>query len=192
MTERLFSHHELRGTLGDLEQTMLKEIRTLNEGHALNTSQEELRNYFAQKYSVEIPQIDEGNITTDHGDAQIDVSRRHEYFVRDRNRQYLITGTRVTFYVPFTGDGQLFHCYTSTRSLSPPRALVKNDELQFIYERTANDTEKIPQEFQADLKGLKDSLAWIRSDLTNFNNAILEKIDQELTTEERNYCRTET
>ena len=180
MTEPLFCHFGLRETLNQIEQTMLKEIRSLSESRALNTSHEDLRNYFIEKHSVEIPEIDEDNITTDHGDAQIDVSGRFEYLVRDKSRPFLITGTRVTFYVPFTGDGQLFHCQASTFSLNPPRAVVKNDELKFVYERTTNDAEKIPQEFQDDLKRFKQSLSWIEKDLTEFNNNILQKIDQEI------------
>ena len=180
MREPLFRHFDLRETINQVEQTMLKEIRSLNENRVLNTSHEDVRKYFIDKYSVEIPQIYEEGITVDQGDAQIDVSRRFEYAVFDRSQPLLITGTRITFYLPFTGDGQLFQCKASTFSLNPPRAVVKNHELQFIYERTTNDAERISQEFQDDLKRLKQSLSWIEKDLTQFNNNIQQTIEQEI------------
>ena len=159
MTETLFRHFDLRETLNQLEQTMLNEIRSLSENRTLNSSHEDLCKYFVGKYSVETPEIDEEGITADYGDAQINVSGRFEYMDRDRSRPLLITGTRVTFYVPFTGDGQLFHCSASTRSLNPPRAAISNNEIQFVYEQTTNDAERIPNEFQRDLAHFKQSLS---------------------------------
>ena len=160
MTEPLFCHFDLRETLKQIEQTMLKEIRSLSESRTLNSSHEDLCKHFVGKYSVEMPEINEEGITADYGDAQINVSGRFEYMVRDGSRPFLTTGTRVTFYVPFTGDGQLFHCSASTRSLNPPRAVISNNELQFVYERTTNDAERIPDEFQSDLTRFKQCLSW--------------------------------
>ena len=180
MTEPLFCHFDLSRILSEVEQAMLKEIGSLNENRVLNTSHEDLRDYFIKKYSKEMPQVDELAITVDQGDAQIDVSRRFEYAVFDRSQPLLTTGTRITFYLPFVGDSQLFHCKASTFSLNPPRAAVRNDELQFVYERTTSDAEKIKQEFQDDLNRFKQSLSWIQKDLTQFNSSIKQTIEQEI------------
>ena len=53
-----------------------------------------------------------------YGDAPIDVSGFSPIF--DSDRPVYVTGTRFTFYVPFTGDSDLFRCKPSTYSLSLP------------------------------------------------------------------------
>ena len=178
MTNLLFSGNELSSVLRGREQTLLKEIGSLGEEQILNSSHEDLYKYFVEKYSVEAPEIDDMGINVDRGDAQIDVSGRFDYLVRDSSRPYLITGTRVAFFVPFTGDPQLFKCRASTFSLNPPRATVESNELKFVYDRTTGEAERIPDEFQEDLKGFKQCLSWTAKDLAQFNGNIRGKVDQ--------------
>ena len=178
MPDRLFSQLELRNTLQQQEQNILQEINGLGEAQTLNGSLEDLRKYFLEKYYVDMPKIAEEGITTSHSDAQIDVSGRFDYGIRDRSRPYQITGTRITFFVPYSGDGELFKCQASTCSLNPPRAVVERNELKFVYDRTTRDAEGIPKEFQEDLKRLKQSLDWVADDVTKFNSTIRMKIDQ--------------
>ena len=92
--------------------------------------------YLVDKYRIDPLAIDESGIQTDLGDAQIDVSGYGRYVVLDRNSPLYITGTRVTFYVPFTGDSELFKCRPSAYSLNPPRADVRSSELAFTYDVT--------------------------------------------------------
>ena len=180
MTEPLFKRYELRETLTQREQKMLQEIRSLGESQALKASHEDLCKYFVEKYEIETPEIDESSITADHGDAQVAVSGRFEYMVRDRSRPFRIPGTRITFYVPFTGDWNLFHCRASSFSTSLPHAVVATNELHFVYDRTTNGADKIPDEFQRDLTQFKQYLTWTAKDLTEFNANIRQKIDQEI------------
>ena len=98
---------------------MLAEINSLKENQILNTSEEELCNYFVEKYKVESPQIDESQIQVDYGDAKIDVSQRFEYDVFDKSRPFYVTGTRVTFYIPFSGDPKLFKLKPSSFNFKP-------------------------------------------------------------------------
>ena len=180
MTELLFNKYELREVLNQQEQKLLQEIRQLNEKQTLNSSHEDLCKYFLEKYAIQMPKIDEDSITADHEDAQIDVGNRFEYLVRDRTRPFRITGTRITFYVPYVGDGQLFHCRASTFSTNPPRAFIATNELRFVYDRTTNDAEKIPDEFQRDITNLKQYLSWIEKDLVQFNDNMPQKVNQEI------------
>ena len=180
MTDPLFYRYELREILIQSEQKMLQEIRTLDENQAMNASHEDLCKYFVENYEIETPEIDESGITADHGDAQIDVSGRFEYMFSDRSRPFRIPGTRITFYVPFTGDWNLFHCRASSFSTSLPHAVVATNELHFVYDRTTNDADKVPDEFQRDLTRFKQYLTWTAKDLTKFNANIREKIDQEI------------
>ena len=64
-----------------LERAMSIEIGSLGEERVLNTSPEELCDYFVEKYRIEPPVIEESGIQANYGDAQIDVSQRFEYAV---------------------------------------------------------------------------------------------------------------
>ena len=179
MTDRLFSQYELRETLRQREQSILQEINGLSEAQTLNASHEDLCKYFTERCYVNMPEIAEDGITTSYGDVEKvgggsfdDVPSRHGYPPSS------VTGTRVTFFVPYNGDGELFKCRASTASLSPPIAVVGKDELSFVYDRTTGGAGEIPKEFQEDLKRLKQSLNWVKNDVVKFNSAIATTINQ--------------
>ena len=176
MPDRLFSQFELGNTLQQQEQTMLQEINGLGEKQTLNSSHEDLCKYFLEKYYVDMPEIAEEGIRISHDDAQISVKREFEF--PGHYGPINITGTRLTFFVPYIGDGELFKCHASTRSLSPPIAVVGKDELSFVYDRTTGGAGEIPKEFQEDLKRLKQSLNWVKNDVVKFNSAIATTINQ--------------
>ena len=152
MTDRLFSGADLRDVLTAQEQALSKEIGSLSEDRVLSTSPVGLCDYFVEKYRVEPVVIDESEIKVDYGDAQIDVSRRFEYVVFDRSGPAYVTGTRITFFVPFSGDPELFKYTPSTFSLNRPRGVVRGNELVFSYDRTTQDVPNIGNEFEQESK----------------------------------------
>ena len=181
MTNLLFCNNDLGSVLTQQDQKLSNEVASLSEERVLNTSPEDLCNYLVDKYAVEVAQIDESGINADYGDAQVDVSQRFEYAVFDRSRPLYITGTRLTFYVPFTGNPQLFKCRPSTYNLNPPRATVRNNELVFVYERTTQDAVAIEAEFERDRKNVKDYLGWIARDVEQFNATLRGNTSQYIT-----------
>ena len=181
MTHSLFYDADLRSVLNGQEQALSKEVGSLSEDRVLKNSPEELCDYFVEKYRVEPIVIDESGIEVDYGDAQIDISQRFEYAVFDRSRPTYVTGTRITFFVPFSGDPELFKCTPSTRNFNPPRAVVRGNEVVFVYDRTTQDVPNIDNEFERDKQSLKQYLSWIVRDLEPFNSAIRQKVSQQLT-----------
>lgn len=181
MTNLLFCDYDLGGVLAQQNQKLSSEVASLSEDRVLNTSPEDLCNYLVEKYTIEVAEIDESGINADYGDAKVDVSQRLEYAVFDRSRPLYITGTRLTFYVPFTGDPELFKCRPSTFNFNPPRATFRNSELVFTYERTTHDSPDIETEFERDRKNVKDYLGWIARDVALFNSTIREKASQHIT-----------
>ena len=149
---------------------MRDEINSLNENRILNTSEDDLCNYFVKKYKVGVLQIDESQIQIDYGDARINV--------RDYGRLISLTGTRVTFYIPFSGDPDLFKLQPSMFSVNPPRAKVRGREIVMIYERTTTGATQIKGEFESELTRLKNYLQYIEQEVTPFNSSIREMASQ--------------
>ena len=180
MPDLLFYGTDLRSVLIRREIALSKEVGSLSEDRVLNTSPEKLCDYFVEKYMVETVAIDESGIEVDYGDAQIDVSRRFEYAVFDRSRPAYVTGTRITFFVPFSGNPELFKFKPSYYSLNPPRGEVRSNTLVFVYDRTTKDVPNIGSEFEREKQNVKQYLSWIANEVEQFNSTIEQKARQQI------------
>ena len=178
MPDPLFHRAELRSFLIGQEQALDQEISSLQEQQVLNSSPKDLEDYFVEKYLIEPIEINESEIHADHGDAQVDVSHRSEYAFFNRSGPAYVTGTKITFYVPFSGEPQLFKYRPSTSRLNSPQADIRNNELVFTYERTTQDAPKIKNEFERDLSNVKYNLDEIAKDTRNFNSTLRQKPPQ--------------
>ena len=178
MSDLLFNDCRLGDFLTRQEKALTDEINQLTEEQVLNASGEDLCNHFASKYCVDALEVNESGIQVDYGDAQVDISQRIEYAVFDRSQPACVTGTRFVFYVPFTGEPQLFRCAPSTRNLNPPRAAVRGSDLVFIYDRTTHDAANIKSEFERDRDNLRQYLGWIARDVGEFNSGIRQKASE--------------
>jgi hypothetical protein len=87
-------------------------------------------------------------------------------------------GTRVTFFVPYEGEKDLFFCRPSTFNFNPPRATVTKNEAQFVYERLDHNADAVKSEFGRDLANLREYLGWIERDVNQFNSQLMQKIRQ--------------
>ena len=181
MPDPLFFTYDLRKTIESQGKALASEINSLSENEVLNTSQEDMVKYLVEKHRIKPLVIDESGIQMDHGDAQIDISRDNRRVIFDRSRPFYITGTRVTFYVPFTGDPDLFKCQPSTYSLNPPRATVRGNELVFTYDVTDDQTAMVGDRFGQDLKQTQVHLKYVDADVERFNKALPESACQRLT-----------
>ena len=176
MTSTLFSDADLGNFLAGRKQAWSEEINSLSESQILNTPPEDLCIYFVGKHRVEPIVLDELAIQMDYGEARVDVSRRFEYGFIDRSGPRYVTGTRITFYVPFEGHGGLFKCQPSTFKLSSPRANIRVNELVFVYEGTMHDVRGVKEQFERDLSSVQENLGWIASDVERFNSTIRQDV----------------
>ncbi|MGI2335728.1 MAG: hypothetical protein ACRKGH_03680 [Dehalogenimonas sp.] len=171
MTDILFNRSDLRAVIESHEKKLYQQINEIPENQLLNTSVDDLCLYFVEEYTINVPILNRDGIQMDYGDVGIDVSRRSGYAVF-RDRPTYVTGTIITFYVPFEGDKELFKCRPSTFNYNPPRADVQDNELVFQYQRTISEIEKIEAEFKHELQGTEEYLSWIKKDVTEFNNGL--------------------
>jgi len=186
---QLFYDKDLRTVLGLQEKALSNEINSLDETRIMNTSPEDLSTYFVTKYRVEPLQIHEQGIQVDYGDTQVEVTHRFDYAVFDTSRPTYVTGTRVSFYVPFTGDPQLFSCQPSRFYMSPLQGRVQDNELLFIYDRTSHDVTSVSSDFERDKSQLREYIRWSGSDIEQYNSGIREKVDSYLSSRRQKLLR---
>lgn len=180
MTDRLFRNADLSDVLAGQKQKVADEIGSLSEERVLNTSPEKLCDYFVEKCRVEPLVIDKSGIQVDYGDTHIDVSRRVEYAGFGRSGPIHVTGTRITFFVPFSGDPGLFNCRPSTFSLSHLQGVVRGNELVFVYKRTTQEAPNIRSEFERELQSVQQHLSRISDQVEQFNATIRPKVSQQI------------
>jgi len=178
MNEPLFSGGRLYNALRNQDAKMLSEIDSLEEERMLRTSEQDLCGYFFKKYKVNAIEIDELDIQVETDDARIDVSRRMEYVAYGEPGPIYATGTKFTYYIPFTGDSELFKLRPSTQSTVLPRAEVRDNELVMTYEEPAATVSRIQESFTSDLETLKEYLEWVEEDVAPFNASLSDKVSK--------------
>ena len=178
MPDELFSKYDLRGTIEKRGHALAKDINSLGENEVLSASQEEMVTYLVEKHGINPLAIDEPSIQMDYSEVQLDVSRHHEYLIFAFTGPRHVTGTRLTFFVPFTGDADLFHCRPSSRRMGLPAPNVGSNELVFTYEATKDRSSEINDTFKEDLHQIQIHAARVNEVIKGFNDTLPERARQ--------------
>lgn len=168
----LFSTSDTRTYLDRARHALVQEIDQLPPETITGTDINALTNYFIDKYTLTTPVLDEAHITVDQHETKIDVSQDPQRLLLDRSRPFYITGTRVTHYVPFTGDADLFTLRPSYYSSNFPAATIRDNELAFTSEDTRHDANSIQAAFADTLNETKKLLTWVDNDIKPYNQSI--------------------
>lgn len=154
-----------------IEVKMYEEIDAIDANRLLNTSEEDLCDYFEQNYKINVPILKETEITVDQIETKIDVSHDPLRYIPN-GKPFYITGTKVTYFVPFDGDPSLFRLRASTYTFNPPRAEIVGNELRknFVFEK--GNPNQINEQFKQVLAEIKNNLEYMRNDFKNYNASI--------------------
>lgn len=156
------------------ESKMYEAIDALDGNRLLNSSIDDLADYYEQEYKINVPTLKKEEITVDQGEAKIDISHDFNRFIPNGKTVY-VTGTRVTYFIPFEGDHTLFQLHASTYSSNPPCAKVANNELEinFVFEK--GDPKQIGERFKNILADIESNLNCMRNDVKSHNESIRNK-----------------
>lgn len=176
----LFSQYDLRETLERREIKMYGEIDRIDGNRLLNTTVDDLCDYFEQEYKIGPLKLHEDKITVDQYEAQIDVSEDPHRAIFDRSKPFYITATAVTFFIPFEGDQELFKCRPSSYTLNPPRAFINHNEIVLTYKRTDHNADAVKSVFERDLSEISSWVECINNDISPFNTSIRQKAKQKI------------
>lgn len=171
----LFSDKDLRAVLDARQKQMFAEIDGIETNRLLNTSVEDLEQYFEDQYRLDAPVLREEDIYVDQAEIQIDVRHDQNRIIHDKSRPFYVTGTRITYSVPFDGNADLFACAPSARSSMPPQAEITGNELHVRYDNTNHDPERLRNEFDRNLDQIRQYLRWINNDISTFNRDLRQK-----------------
>jgi hypothetical protein len=176
----LFAERSLFEVLGSREEEMLNEADGIEGARFLNTSVEDLCDYFEQKYRLDVPQLKDEEITVAGSETNVDVSQSRLRLIVDRSEPFYIKGTEISYFIPFEGNPGLFKCQPSLSTLNPPRGVISGDELVLTYTRTDHDAGSIRSAFGRDVSEIKRYLTWVDSDVCRFNASLRAKARQRI------------
>jgi hypothetical protein len=116
----LFSKYDWFAVQDHQKKQLADEVAKIDGNRLLNTSLDDLCDYFEDKYRVNVPTLNETEIVADQKETQIDVSRDRLRVIRDRSRPFYIPGTEIEITVPFEGDAEAFNIQPTSFTSSPP------------------------------------------------------------------------
>lgn len=178
----LFSGYSILDVLPEQMRQIKRKIDDLKTNYVLNASEEDLVAAVVAEFTLDMPVLNEEGIHVDYGEQTIDVSGDPNRMIFDRSQPFLISGTRVTFIVPFAGDGGLFsvHPQSFTYSLGRAHAERVHNELHFTYTGTNLTGDAVRREFDAELLQIKQNLGTLKTAIDKHNDELPQKVRQEI------------
>jgi len=176
--ELLFAKYELQGALTAQEKKAKEAVDSMNGDTLLTSSTADVCIELEGQFIVNVPALKHLSTEVEQREASVDVSHHMDRVIFDRSQPFYLTGTEITFFVPFEGDAVLFFCQPNNFTLNPPRAEVRNDELVFVYTRLDHDAEAVKRDLAADLASIEKYLEWQRNQVKQYNDTLRPKLHQ--------------
>jgi len=168
----LFSKYDWFGVQDHQKKHVTDEVAKMDGNRLLNTSLDDLCDYFEDKYRVNVPSLIETEIVADQNETQIDVSRDFLRAIRDRSRPFYISGTEVEITVPFEGDAEVFDIQPTSYTLSPPIADIRDDKLIIRVQGTDLKPEEVRSQIDQTLSKIKKYLNTLRDNAKGLNDQL--------------------
>jgi hypothetical protein len=177
----LFSEHDWFALEQHMNQTLASEILDMDPDRLLNTAQDAMAGYFVSKFTLELPVIRKGDITVEHREAEIDISRRFEYGYSGVGPG-TVRGIEYEAHIPFDGDPGLFKTRPTTHSSSIPRGTV--NERQCVLVHIVRNVQLSPAQVEASIDGfvaeIDEHLTWLGNSTRVWNSQLPAKVAAQL------------
>ena len=172
--EVLFSEVPWSNVEQRVKSQLKHEIDIWDENRLLNTSVDDLCNYFVDKYQIDIPVINRNEIIIEEPEeTEVDVRGDIRYAVDDQSQPANVPGVRIQITVPFIGNYGAFRYKPPAGSYQPPRAHISmNNHLIFVITGIDLHATAVRQEFDRKLDIIDDYLDSLRGYANTLNNQL--------------------
>ncbi len=155
-------------------QSIVAEIKALDNEYVLKASPSELEEYYTRKAVLEplLLHLEDRHIANQEG-VNIDVTGDFRRAVFPGERAF-VCGTQLTIVIPFSGDQNLWRLRASTFSMSGyPDITLRGNTVAFSIsfpDDTAN-ADQIRQDIERHTKSLADAVGYLKNDVQNHNQS---------------------
>lgn len=159
--EYLFSKDRWHDVEANQFREMHKAVESMDGNRMLNTSVNDLADYFVQKFQIEIPTLQTNEIVVDQRETKIDMSSGPNPMFFDC-RPSLITGTEIEVEIPFTGEAEAFKVQPTTYTTNPPRAQIRGNTLVFRITGANLSADSVRTEIDQTINNIQSHLSTLR------------------------------
>lgn len=169
----LFNKGDLGVLLRNLEETVLKDVERYDGNLLLNTPTDDVCAYYLKRHEIEPVELaEDSKITADTQDVTVDTRRLPEGRWNYGEHQPTIVATAYSFFVPFTGDAELFNFRPSTFTINPPRAIIKGSNLVLTFVMLENETTDLKSIFNNELNNIRSHVRLLNSAVEGFKDRL--------------------
>lgn len=161
-SQQLFSNGELSAALDSKLNDIKGAVHNIPREQFLSVSIETLVEHLSVPLTIEPLVLHEDQIQMDHAETQVDVTGRFDYDMGDGSRRVHTAGHSLTFYIPFTGDADLWKLRPGIWITVMPRGNVdpRGSILKLSFTNTSNtEPERYKQELESSLNCIRQLIA---------------------------------
>lgn len=162
------------------EELLKREVESYDANRFLNTPQQDLTRYFAEKFEVEPLVLQEDSITTEQVETTIRAEQIRAMNPISFHQGQSIPAIAFKFYIPFTGDTQLLHVKPNSFTSLLPRAIVSGNEIIFTFLSQESGAEAIRGAFKKRLNEINFYIQQLQRDVSLFNLFIRRAAETEI------------
>lgn len=151
---------------------MIEEIDGINADRLLNTSVDDLVQYFVEKFQIVVPRLDVDNLVVDQREKQIDVSRDPMRAMWGHGGPYYVAGTEIEVELPFEGEAEAFKIQPTTYTLNPPRAEIRGSKVLFYIAGTDLTADSVRREIDSRVQSIQSYLTTVQSNAAGLNSQL--------------------
>lgn len=152
--------------------TLAKEIDGIAGDRLLNSSIEDLCDYFERKFRIDVPTLKPDDIVADQRETKIDVSGDPRRYFSNPGQPFYVSGTTIEISLPFEGDSEVFKVQPTSFNLSPPRAEIKNQKIIITVEGTDLSADQVRNEVNCTVSEIESYLVTLRTNAEGLNSQI--------------------
>ena len=175
-----FREGDISATLKNTIDSVVNEIKDLENGYVLKASETELEGYYTEKALIDplVIHSDQQYIKNQSG-TQIDVS--HDFHRGFFPGKRAVRGTKIDIAIPFEGDPILWRIRASTWSTGGyPEIDVKNGEiiLSVSFPDDSANPEQLKSDIKRSIKSLEDAVGYLKNDVAKHNSSVPNTVKQ--------------
>ena len=168
----LFSEYDLGQILRHREAEARAATDQLPSGELRGTPADEVVASLPARFTAEPIVLTEGAISMEVTEAEVDVTGDWSRDLERSSGPHYVPGIEAHYYVPFTGDPELFQARPGTFTAAPPHAIIHSSELEFVDRRPDTKVAETKVHFEHELSEVKRWVEWTNADVAQYNQSL--------------------
>lgn len=171
----IFQSDGIHNYFESLKESLRSEISNYDQNAVISSSEEDLYNYFFQRYSIEIPKLRVDALYMEEEPKEVNIHSRQRDWFDEGMIEVVNKGLAFTICIPFEGSETVLNyqptSYTYDMS-GRNKGEIRGNEIVFKYQAQITSSEQIEASYKHDVNILEQNFRNISTDIGQFNAQI--------------------